>query len=136
MNTTRQITSTNRKAVGILLCSVSLGAIGQLTLKAAVRSTPIELTLQSMIGLATNPLLLFALLIYGFSALFWLVALLRADLSFAYPFLSLTYVAVLLGGAILFDERITPLRVIGFIVIVVGLLVVTRSENTQQGSAR
>jgi drug/metabolite transporter (DMT)-like permease len=59
----------------------------------------------------------------------WLLALMKADLSFAYPFLSLTYIAVLIGGAVLFQENVTLPRVIGFAVIVSGVLIVARSEK-------
>ena len=40
-------------------------------------------------------------------ALLWLVALMRLDLSFAYPFIGLTYVIVLVGAAVFFNDR-TP----------------------------
>jgi len=53
----------------------------------------------------------------------------RAELSFAYPFLSLTYIAVLIGGAILFHDQITLLRIVGFVVVMAGLLLIA-FDNT------
>jgi drug/metabolite transporter (DMT)-like permease len=79
--------------------------------------------------MATNPLLLIGLVIYAASTFLWLISLSKADLSFAYPFLSLTYFVVLLGGAVLFAEQITVARVAGFIVVIIGLLIVARSEQ-------
>lgn len=122
--------SANLQSVGILLLSVALGAIGQLTLKQAVNGGNLTLSVQSLVAMATNPLLIIAIGIYGISAIFWLLALMRADLSFAYPFLSLTYIAVLLGGAILFHEQVTFLRVAGFLVIIGGLLVIAYGERS------
>ena len=131
----QNIPSANLQSVGILLLSVALGAVGQLTLKQAVNGGKLTLSLDSFVKMATNPLLIIAIGIYGVSAVFWLLALMRADLSFAYPFLSLTYIAVLVGGAILFHEEVTFLRVTGFLVIIAGLLVIAYGERSAAGNA-
>jgi drug/metabolite transporter (DMT)-like permease len=122
--------SANLQSIGLVLASVACGAIGQLTLKAGMNSLgPLELSINTFVSMATSPLLLVGIAIFGVSTLLWLLALMKADLSFAYPFLSLTYIAVLLGGAILFHEKVTLPRVIGFAVIVTGVLIVARSEQ-------
>lgn len=126
----QQASGTNRQAIGILLLSVVAGAIGQLTLKAAVTQVgKLELSAPMLLKLGTNPIFILALGVYFVSAVLWLLGLMKADLSFAYPFLSLTYIAVLLGGALLFHENITWLRLVGCGVIIGGLLVIARSEN-------
>ena len=127
----KQQSRTNRQAIGILLLSVLAGAIGQLTLKAAVSQVGknLELSAPVLIKLGTNPIFILALGVYFVSAVLWLLGLMKADLSFAYPFLSLTYVAVLLGGRLLFNENITWLRLVGCAVIIGGLLIIARGEN-------
>ncbi len=125
-----QATSANMQAVGLVLLSVTLGAIGQLVLKVAVNQMgKLELSISALLSMATNFTLIVALAIYAISAILWLLALMKADLSFAYPFLSLTYIAVLVGGAILFHDQITLLRVVGFVVIMAGLLVIALDER-------
>jgi drug/metabolite transporter (DMT)-like permease len=125
------VKSANLQSVGLVLLSVTLGAVGQLTIKAAVNEMgPLQLSAQMLLKMVSSPLLLIALGIYGVSAILWLLALMKADLSFAYPFLSLTYVAVLTGGAVLFHERVTLMRIVGFIVIVLGLVIITRGEQS------
>ena len=120
----------NLQAVGILLLSVVLAAIGQLMLKTAVNSMgKLEVAPETILRLVSNPVLILALAIYGASAVVWLLALMRADLSFAYPFLSLTYITVLFGGAIFFHEKITPLRIAGFLIVMGGLLIIARAEK-------
>lgn len=120
----------NVQSVGIVLLSVLLGAVGQLMLKSAANSMgKLELSPQLLVTMATNPRLILAVAIYGVSAVFWLLALSRADLSFVYPFLSLTYIAVLLGSTFLFNEVINPTRVLGFAVIIGGLLIIARGER-------
>lgn len=123
--------SANFRSIGLLLSSVVLGAVGQLLLKVAVNQMGrLELSVDMLLRLATNPVLLLALAIYGVSAGLWLLALMKADLSFAYPFLSLTYVIVLLGGAFLFSENVSALRLIGFSVILCGLFVIAQDEKS------
>ena len=125
-----QASPTNRQSIGILLLSVAMGAIGQLTLKAAVdRMGEMSLSFGMLLGLATNLLFILAMAIYFVSAVLWLYALLKADLSFAYPFLSLTYIAVLFGGAFFFHETITWLRIVGCAVVIGGLIVIARGET-------
>jgi multidrug transporter EmrE-like cation transporter len=125
----------NFQVLGLILISVFLNAVGQLVFKAAMNSLgPLEISLDHMLKMATNPLLLLGLVIYAGSTFLWLISLSKADLSFAYPFLSLTYFVVLLGGAVLFAEQITLTRVVGFVVVVVGLLIVARSEQKRASS--
>jgi drug/metabolite transporter (DMT)-like permease len=122
--------SRNSQAIGIVLASVACGAVGQLVLKAGMNSVgQAQLNVDTLLRMATNPLLLVGLAIFFISTLLWLLALGRADLSFAYPFLSLTYLVVLIGGAYLFGDQINLLRIVGFVVIVTGVFIVARSEH-------
>lgn len=126
-------TNANLQSVGLVLASVACGAVGQLTLKAAMNSLgSLQFSVEALLRMATNPLLIVGVAIFAVSTLLWLFALAKADLSFAYPFLSLTYIAVLVGGAVLFREAVTPMRVIGFAVIVTGVWIVARSEKKKQ----
>ena len=120
----------NVQAIGILLGSVAFGAVGQLILKAGMNSLgKLQLSADTLLRMATSPLVLVGIVIFCVSTLLWLFALAKADLSFAYPFLSLTYLAVLIGGALLFHEEVTMPRVLGFIVIITGVWIVARSEQ-------
>jgi len=127
---TQVLRNANVQSIGLILASVVCGAFGQLILKAGMNSFgPLQLSVETVLRMATNPLLLVGIAIFGVSALLWLRALMKADLSFAYPFLSLTYIAVLVGGAVLFQENITLPRVVGFALIISGVWIVARSEQ-------
>jgi len=131
---TKPVPSANMQAIGMVLTSVAFGAVGQLTLKAGMNSIvqsygKLQLSIDTLTHMATNPLLIVGIAIFGVSTLLWLFALAKADLSFAYPFLSLTYLAVLIGGAFLFGDKVTLPRVIGFAVIIAGVWIVARSEQ-------
>ena len=82
-----------RVAISYILISVLGGGVGQVLLKKGMGATgPLTLVpdqiLNLLIGLATNPFVLAGLFVYGISTVFWLTALSRVDLSFAYPFVS------------------------------------------------
>lgn len=131
---TKITSNTNVQSIGMVLTSVAFGAVGQLTLKAGMNSIvqsygKLQLSFDTLLHMATNPLLIVGIAIFGVSTLLWLFALAKADLSFAYPFLSLTYLAVLIGGAFLFGDKVTLPRVLGFAVIIAGVWIVARSEQ-------
>lgn len=132
--TTKPTSSANMQSLGMVLASVAFGAVGQLTLKAGMNSLvtsygKLQLSVDTLLHMASNPLLIVGIAIFGISTLLWLFALAKADLSFAYPFLSLTYLAVLIGGAFLFGDKVTIPRVLGFAVIIAGVWIVARSEQ-------
>ena len=56
----------------------------------------------------------------------WTMALTKFDLSYAYPFMSLSFVFVPLLSALLFKEPLTPANMIGIALIVSGVLVGNR----------
>jgi multidrug transporter EmrE-like cation transporter len=56
-----------------------------------------------------------------------LIALSRVELSFAYPFLSVSYVLVLAAGYFWFEETVTVSRITGVALICIGTLFVARS---------
>jgi undecaprenyl phosphate-alpha-L-ara4N flippase subunit ArnF len=66
------------------------------------------------------------LLCYALSMLSWIFALIKYELSFAYPFLGVTYVLVYLG-AVCWEqiaEPLTLLRTAGIILILIGVVFV------------
>ena len=63
----------------------------------------------------------------GFVAMLcWLSAMTKFELSYAYPFMSLAFVFVLVLSALLFHERVTGAKVFGLAMIVIGIVVASR----------
>jgi multidrug transporter EmrE-like cation transporter len=119
-------------AVVYILISVIAGAAGQLLLKRGMSSMgPLTLSAGQLLPLiwrlATNPFVVFGLVVYMGGTLFWLTALSRVDLSYAYPFASLSYVVMLAASWKLFGEDISALRVLGSLVIMAGVFLISRS---------
>jgi drug/metabolite transporter (DMT)-like permease len=109
--------------LGGVLLSVVLNATGQLLFKAARVAQPDA----SVLHLFLHPETWYGFLIYGLSAICWLWVLARAQLSLAYPILSLTFPIVLGLSALFFAEVISPLRWAGVGVIVFGVSLLART---------
>jgi drug/metabolite transporter (DMT)-like permease len=77
--------------------------------------------------LLINPWVISCFAAAGLAALFYISALTRFDLSVVYPFMSLSFVFVLILSSVFFGEAITPLKTIGIGMIVAGLAVASQS---------
>lgn len=83
--------------------------------------------IQSLLGIFRTPWVVIGFVCYGLSALLWLDVLSKLDFSLAYPMVSLTYVFSQVIGRFLFHETISPIRILGVILILGGLSLVVRS---------
>jgi len=125
-----------RKAVNLaliyILVAVLASAVGQLVLKKGMASMGVLTLDPGQLGsilarIVANPYVLLGLAIYACGTLFWLVALSRVDLSYAYPFVSLSYVVMLVASWLLLNEQISLLRIAGSAVVILGVLLISRS---------
>ncbi len=61
------------------------------------------------------------------ASFFWMAAMTKFDISYAYPFMSSAFVLVFLLSVILFQETVTWQKIIGLLLIVAGIIVTSRS---------
>ncbi len=111
-----------------ILSTIFLSAYGQVVLKWRLNSMP-----ELPNGLTNKILFLFNAIVdpyifSGFVAAFlasltWMAALTKFDLSFAYPFMSLSFIAVLLLSVFFLSEPLTIKKVVGLILISGGLVI-------------
>jgi multidrug transporter EmrE-like cation transporter len=118
--------------LALVLTGVMLNAAAQLLLKAGSRAiTDVSFSLANTWTLAArmalNPPILGGLALYVISVVFWILALSRVDVSVAYPMLSIGYIVSALAGWLLFSEAVSPARIAGIVVIIVGVWLVARS---------
>ncbi|MCG8352439.1 MAG: EamA family transporter [Chloroflexales bacterium] len=120
--------------VTILLLTIPAftGVAGQLLLKYGMTQMgALELSMAAMPAIfwkmATSVYVVGGLAVYVSGIFFWLLALNRVDLSYAYPFASLSYVLIFLSSWLLLKEEISFMRVMGMIVICMGVFLVARS---------
>ena len=117
-----------------LLTGVALNSFAQLGLKAATRTTGVidgtpGAVLLAGRQLATSFALWAALTCYGLSVVVWIVGLSRVPVSQAYPVLSVGYIITALLAWSTLGESVTAARWAGIGLIIVGVLLVSRSQS-------
>jgi drug/metabolite transporter (DMT)-like permease len=129
------------RSIIYILVSGVLGVTGQLVIKGGLvalgRSGLRPDSLPSfMAALALNPVVVGGLAVYVLGTLFWLVALSRLDLSYAYPFASLNYVLVLLASWLVLGELPSATRLAGVALICLGVCAIARTTANTRERAR
>jgi multidrug transporter EmrE-like cation transporter len=122
----------NALSFSLLMTGVLLNAGAQLLLKAGTNSVGVfEYTSANIVPvgwkLATEPHIVGGLTCYVISVVVWIMALSRVEVSIAYPLLSVGYVVNAIAAYYLFGEAVTPMRLAGIAVIIVGVWIVARS---------
>lgn len=118
--------------LALILATVTASACAQLALKLGMTSPGVAAALPQggksiLLAVASSPLVWVGLTIYGLSVAVWLWILSKVDLSLAYPFVGVSFIMVMLFGVFLLNETVTPLRMIGTLLIAVGCVLVARS---------
>ena len=118
---------------GLIVFGVMLNAVAQLLLKAGTRTIgQFEFSAANIwpIGwsMATNPHIIGGLSCYVVSVVVWIMALSRVEVSIAYPMLSLGYIVNAFFAWYLFGEALTPTRLVGMAVIIVGVYLVAKTS--------
>ena len=113
-----------------VLIAVCFSVTGELLLKRGMNKVG-ELAIATL-GTALPKMLHTWELFAGFGsiaigAVFWLAAISRADLSWAYPLLAIGYILVLAFSALFLREHVSLIRWIGVGFIVIGVYLITRS---------
>ncbi|MGH6610916.1 MAG: 4-amino-4-deoxy-L-arabinose transferase [Burkholderiaceae bacterium] len=121
-----------QKYIPLILVVVTTNALSQVLLKQGMNTIGTfsfegNSLLRMLPVVAFNPYVIGGLAVLVFSMGLHLMALSRVELSFAYPFLSVSYVLVLLAGYVWFGEAINASRVLGIALICLGTFFVARS---------
>jgi drug/metabolite transporter (DMT)-like permease len=116
----------------LILLDVALNVTGQLSLKHGMsKYGNFALSLDSLPAMfskaATNPHVLMGLVCYGLGFMVWLVVLSKAEVSYAYPLISMGYVFTAILARTLFGEAVSVTRMAGIFVTCVGVFLIARS---------
>ncbi len=114
-----------------IFLTIFLGLYGQLVLKWQISLAPpppADWPGQAayVARMLLNPWVLSSLAAAFLGMLSWMLALTKAQLSYAYPFTSLSFVLILLATAVLFQEPVTSRKLAGMALIVAGIVVGSR----------
>lgn len=115
-----------------ILGTICFTVYGQIMLKWRIDkygSLPPEMFDKAIfvLKLLLDPLVLSGFISAFVASLFWMAAMTKFDISFAYPFMSFSFVLVFLLSIFLFSEPVTFQKVIGLGLIVTGILVTSQS---------
>ena len=119
-------------SVLLILLSIAIAVGGQLLLKLGLNKMG-NITVDSFgalgqlfSGIIKSQMVIIGLFCYVISAAIWLVVLSAVDLSFAYPFIGLTYVLILIISKFVLKEDVNPWRWAGAAIITIGVVVISR----------
>lgn len=119
-----------RLAVGLAL-AIALDTAVQLLWKSAVADVPpatsmsftVEAVLQQPMFIVVGVLMIVQLIN-------WLKVLGNADLSYAKPITSLSYVTVSVGSVVLLGETIHPLQIAGILIVIAGVWLISQTGHS------
>src|SRR5258708_4280599 len=116
----------------LIFGGVLLNALGQLLLKAGTNAVGrFDFVPDNFVPIATRvvsePHIVTGVFCYGVSLVVWIMGLSRVEVSVAYPLLSLGYVINAAAAWYLFGEALTPARIAGIGLIIVGVYFVARA---------
>lgn len=124
------------RSVGIsllaLLC-ILMTTAAQIALKVGVASPQLQSWLTNgrwpdfLFHALWSPLVMIGLALYAVGTLLWLLVLARADLSYAYPFVSLGFVMTTLYAFYVLHEPLGMARLSGIALIVGGVALIASS---------
>jgi multidrug transporter EmrE-like cation transporter len=119
------------QAVVAIVIAIVIGVVGQIFIKKALNSmTGLDFSgnaLSTYMRIFSSPYVIIGVVTYVLSILFWVYGLTKVDLSYAYPFLAISYILVIIGSWYFLGETITALRIIGVSIICFGVIIVANS---------
>lgn len=112
--------------------TVIMTAYGQLVLKwqmPGAEAMPDDLVgkVGFLLGQLRNPWILSSFVAAAVASLTWMAALTKFEVSYAYPFMSLAFVLVLLLGSLLLREELSAPKVVGTALIALGIIAMSRA---------
>ena len=116
----------------LVLTGVLLNACAQLLLKAGTNAVGhFEFSGREIISVAPKllfePHIMGGLACYAISVVVWIGALSRTPVSIAYPMLSIGYIVNAVAAWYLFSEALTPARLVGITLIIIGVILISRT---------
>lgn len=103
--------------IAILVC-VAINSIAQILLKMGMGKGGFTLTT------LTNVHVISGAVLYALSFILWLYVLSKAKLSYAYPFISLTYILVVFLSYIILGEPFSKEIWVGVVLITIGVSII------------
>ena len=111
-------------AIGLMVICTLFTSAAQLFYKTGANK--LEFNLLSIIS---NWPILLGMFLYGIGAILLIIALKGGEVTVLYPIVASSYIWVAFGSGYFFGEIIAPLRWIGIIFIVIGILMINFGQE-------
>jgi drug/metabolite transporter (DMT)-like permease len=79
-----------------------------------------------ILALLLNPWVLTGVASTFLAGVSWMLAMTRFEISYAFPFVSLNYILILLAGFLIFGESFSLVKLGGTFLVILGLLVIAK----------
>lgn len=118
--------------LAMLLTAVIISGTGEILLKYGMNQVGVlslnpSTLIHELWRTFTTPFVLLGFICIFGGSILWLAIISRVQLSYAYPMLSLGYIFVVLTSWIVLNEQFPPMRLVGVLIIVMGVVVVART---------
>jgi len=124
-----------RLAAGLAV-AIALDTGLQLVWKTGIADLPDTASLRELaVAVVRNPIFILVVVFMAAQLVNWLKVLDHADLSYAKPFTSLSYVTVCVLSVVILGEHIAPLQILGIVIVVAGVWCVSQTGRTTPGPA-
>ncbi|MFH8080295.1 MAG: EamA family transporter [Candidatus Aenigmatarchaeota archaeon] len=111
--------------IWISIC-ILLAVIGQIFMKLGTKDvngiTIKKLASKEIISIIFNKYVFFGMVSYAAGWFLWLIVLSQTELSFAYPFLSISYALIAIISWQFFGETMNITKMVGIILIMIGVI--------------
>lgn len=132
---TRAVRTASTGMIVFIILMVTLAGVGQLFIKHGVMQVTsvggFPGDILGFIMLVLHWPILLGLAIYFFFGIAWLKILADVPVSFAFPFLAISYIVIILGTWLFLDETITALKLVAIALIIVGVVCLSRSDTSE-----
>lgn len=114
-----------------IISTIFFTVYSQLVMRWQVSSAgPLPIDMSGKIAyvahLLINPWVLSGIIATFFAGVSWMLAMTKFEISYAYPFVSLNYIFVLMAGFLIFNESVSMEKVIGSALVILGIIVLAK----------
>jgi len=118
-----------RLVIGLAV-AIALDTGLQLVWKTGIADLPdTSSAWETAIAIARNPIFILVVAFMAAQLVNWLKVLDHADLSYAKPFTSLSYITVCVLSVAVLGERIAPMQILGIVIVVAGVWCVSQTQR-------
>lgn len=105
--------------------NIVMMCIGQLLFKYGTSGKSLD-SIENIIRVMFQPVIIFALLDYVLATIVWLYVLTKLEISVAYPIQSMAIPLVSILSMVFFSENFAWSKIVGLVVMLIGIFIITR----------